>query len=122
MALKGPEHLQVRLPVIEALRVLGWVEHQMQWQPEWRVPTSPSEATKREGNHGFSGWPVDLVLFEDPEAPNDWQNVLAFFEFKEPNGNEGISQLETYLAREPRARFGVWSNGTASATVWKLPD
>lgn len=122
MALTGPEHVQVRLPVIEALRVLGWSDHQMQWNPEWRVPKAPSEATRREGNHGFSGWPVDLVLFEDPDAPADWQNVLALFEFKAPNGNEGISQLETYLAREPRARFGVWSNGTASATVWKLPD
>ncbi|WP_217582927.1 N-6 DNA methylase [Microbacterium sp. GbtcB4] len=122
MALTGPEHQQVRLPVIEALRVLGWVDHQMQWQPEWRVPKAPSEATKREGKHGFAGWPVDLVLFEDPEAPNDWQNVLAIFEFKEPNGNAGISQLETYLSREPRARFGVWSNGTSSAVVWKLPD
>lgn len=122
MALSGPEHTLVRLPVIEALRVLGWSDGQMQWQPEWRVPQSPSEASKREGRHGFTGWPVDLVLFEDSEAPGDWQNVLAIFEFKKPTVSEGISQLEIYLAREPRARFGVWSNGTASATVWKLPD
>lgn len=122
MALTGPEHTEARLPVIEALRVLGWTDTQMQWQPEWRVPQSPSEASKREGKHGFSGWPVDLVLFEDTDLPNDWQNVLGIFEFKKPSLDEGISQLEIYLAREPRARFGVWSNGTASATVWKLPD
>lgn len=122
MALTGPEHERARLPVIEALKVLGWSDRQMQWQPEWRVPQAPNEASKREGGHGFAGWPVDLVLFEDPDAPLDWQNVLALFEFKAPNLTEGISQLETYLAREPRARFGVWSNGTASATVWKLPD
>jgi predicted RNA methylase len=118
----GPEHTLARLPVIEALRVLGWTDTQMQWQPEWRVPQSPSEASKREGRHAFSGWPVDLVLFEDGEAPADWQNVLGIFEFKKPTIAEGISQLEIYLAREPRARFGVWSNGTASATVWKLAD
>ncbi|WP_431801173.1 HsdM family class I SAM-dependent methyltransferase [Microbacterium sp. bgisy203] len=122
MALTGPEHLQVRLPVAEALRVLGWDERQIQWQPEWRVPQSPSDAARREGGHGFSGWPVDLVLFEDTEAPTDWQNVLGLFEFKKPTLSEGVSQLEIYLAREPRARFGVWTNGTKSATVWKLPD
>lgn len=122
MALTGPEHEKVRLPIIAALRVLGWSERQLQWSPEWRVPQSPSEATKREGGHGFQGWPVDLVLFEDPEAPLDWQNVLGLFELKKPKMMEGISQLETYLGREARARFGVWSNGVESAIVWKLPD
>lgn len=122
MALSGPEHTLVRVPIIEALKVLGWTDHQMQWQPEWRVPKSPSEASRREGRHGFAGWPVDLVLFEDAEAPADWQNVLAIFELKAPTSKSGISQLETYLAREPRARFGVWSNGASTAFVWKLPD
>lgn len=122
MALSGPEHEQVRLPVIEALKVLGWTSRQMQWKPEWRVPSAPNEATKRESGRTFSGWPVDLVLFEDSDAATDWQNVLGLFEFKAPNLTKGVSQLEIYLAREPRARFGVWSNGTASAIVWKLPD
>ncbi len=48
--------------------------------------------------------------------------MLGLFEFKKPTLREGISQLEIYLAREPRARFGVWTNGVASATVYKLPD
>lgn len=122
MSLTGPEHLQARLPVIEALKVIGWTERQMQWKPEWRVPKSPSESAKREAQHSFAGWPVDLVLFEDPDAALDWQNILAIFEFKAPHIKEGVSQLETYLAREPRAKFGVWSNGSESATVWKLPD
>lgn len=122
MALSGPEHQNARLPVIAALKALGWTDRQIRWSPEWRVPQSPSEATRREGGHGFQGWPVDLALFEDPEAPLDWQNVLGLFEFKKPDMKDGISQLEIYLSREPRARFGVWSNGTASATVWKLPD
>ncbi|WP_262391253.1 class I SAM-dependent DNA methyltransferase, partial [Nocardiopsis sp. CNR-923] len=71
---------------------------------------------------GSPHWPVDLVLFEDPERPNDWQNVLGLFEFKKPTLNEGISQLEIYLTREPRARFGVWTNGKNSVTIYKLPD
>lgn len=122
MALAGPEHTKVRLPVIEALKVLGWDERQLKWQPEWRVPKSPHDAAKREGGHGFAHWPVDLVLFEDANAPLDWQNVLGIFEFKKPTLKEGVSQLEIYLAREPRARFGVWTNGTESATVYKLAD
>jgi type I restriction-modification system DNA methylase subunit len=122
MSLSGPEHQKVRLPVIQALKVLGWSESQLQWQPEWRVPKSPHDAAKREGNRGFSNWPVDLVVFQDEEMPNDWQNVLGIFEFKKPTLSEGVSQLEIYLAREPRARFGVWTNGTKSATVYKLPD
>ncbi|TPG14030.1 hypothetical protein EAH86_17650 [Pedococcus bigeumensis] len=65
---------------------------------------------------------MDLALFQDPEAANDWQNVLGIFEFKAPNLKAGISQLEIYLAREPRARFGVWTNGRDSCTVYKLPD
>ncbi|MBR7743744.1 N-6 DNA methylase [Phycicoccus sp. BSK3Z-2] len=122
MALSGPEHLKVRLPVIDALKTLGWEDGQLQWRPEWRVPQSPNEAAKREGGRSFSHWPVDLVVFKDPEMPADWQNVVGLFEFKKPTLNEGVSQLEIYLAREPRARFGVWTNGTKSATVYKLPD
>lgn len=94
----------------------------MQWKPEWRVPQTPSEATKREGGHSFKSWPVDLVLFDDPEQPSDWRNVLAVFEFKKPSMGQGINQLEIDLGLEPRARFGVWSNGTSTAIVWKLPD
>lgn len=122
MSSTGPEHRKTRAPVIEALRILGWTERQLKWQPEWRVPARPSEATKREGGHGFQGYPVDLALFEDADAPMDWRNVVGIFEFKEPTLDEGVSQLETYLALEPRARFGVWTNGTKTATVWKLPD
>jgi len=123
MATRGPEHEKTRLPVIEHLKVAGWLETQMQWDPEWRVPQSPSEAARREGgSKSFKGWPVDLVVFEDPAKPNDWQNVLGIFEFKAPDLKSGVSQLETTLARESRARFGVWTNGAKSVTVYKLPD
>lgn len=122
MAHKGPEHEEVRLPIIQALKTLGWSESQMQWQPEWRVPRIPSEGAKREEKKGFQGYPVDLALFEDTDRENDWQNLLGIVEFKEPKISTGISQLETYLGLEPRARFGVWTNGTRSAIVYKLAD
>lgn len=122
MALSGPEHTQVRLPIIEALKVAGWTASQMQWDPEWRVPKAPNEAKKREDRRSFDGWPVDLVLFQETDGANDWQNVLGIFEFKAPNQRAGLSQLETYLAREPRARFGMWTNGKTSAMLYKLPD
>ncbi|GAB3597335.1 putative type I restriction enzymeP M protein (plasmid) [Corynebacterium faecale] len=122
MALSGPEHTEVRLPIVAALEVAGWSKSQLQWQPEWRVPKSPSESQKRENGRSFDGWPVDLVLFQDTDQANDWQNVLGIFEFKAPDQNTGLSQLEIYLLREPRARFGVWTNGTSSAMLYKLPD
>lgn len=122
MALTGPEHLKVRLPVIERLKVAGWRASQMRWQPEWRVPKRPSEAKRREDGRSFGGWPVDLVLFQDTDGENDWQNVLGIFEFKAPTESAGLSQLEIYLGLEPRARFGVWTNGSRSAMLFKLPD
>ena len=121
MTLTGPEHNEVRLPIINQLKALGWDESQLQWKPEWRVPRTPHDAAKREGKHGFQYWPVDLVLFQNPEKPRNWENVLGIFEFKRPDLEEGISQLQIYLGLEPRARFGVWSNGKKSAVVYKLP-
>lgn len=122
MALTGPEHEKVRVPVVAALETVGWLHGQLQWQPEWRVPKSPSEAKKREDGRGFAGWPVDLAIFEDTDGQNDWQSIIGICEFKAPNERAGVSQLEIYLAREPRARFGLWTNGTTSALLYKLPD
>lgn len=122
MALTGPEHTQVRLPIVKGLEVLGWAPAQMQWEPEWRVPKAPSESKKREDGRSFDGWPVDLALFQDTDGKNDWQNIVGIVEFKAPDQKTGLSQLEIYLAREPRAKFGLWTNGKTSAIVYKLPD
>jgi predicted RNA methylase len=120
--LSGPEHQQVRLPVIEQLAEAGWDRAQLQWQPEWRVPQAPHDASKRESGVRFNGWPVDLVIFDDPNHAGDWQHLLAICEFKAPTLDEGISQLEIYLTREPRARMGFWTNGTEDVRVYKLAD
>lgn len=119
---RGPEHEKVRIPAVEELVKLGWQREQLQWAPEWRVPQSPHDAAKREDGVSFSSWPVDLVLFESADGVGDWQTVLGLFEFKEPSIDKGLSQLEIYLAREPRAKFGCWSNGSQTAVVYKLPD
>lgn len=117
-----PEHNLVRLPTIEKLALAGWDRGQLQYEPEWRVPKSPHDAAKREGGVGFSGWPVDLVIFDDPSTISQWEHVLAICEFKAPTLEEGVSQLEIYLAREPRARVGYWTNGATDIRVYKLPD
>jgi hypothetical protein len=120
--LSGPEHQRVRLPMIKALIESGWDQGQLRWKPEWRVPQSPHDAAKREGGKSFAGWPVDLVIFDDAQHVGDWEHVLAICEFKQPTLAEGVSQLEIYLAREPRARMGYWSNGSDDVRVYKLAD
>ncbi|MEU8815383.1 N-6 DNA methylase [Actinoplanes sp. NPDC048796] len=120
--LSGPEHQQVRLPIIEELAKAGWSRDQVRWQPEWRVPKSPHDAAQREGGKSFASWPVDLALFDDAAHVDDWQHVVVLFEFKAPQLEQGISQLEIYLAREPRAKLGYWTNGQENVRVYKLPD
>lgn len=117
-----PEHDRVRRPIIDQLIALGWAEGQLQWLPEWRVPTAPHEAALRDVGHKFDGWPVDLVIFDSEEGAGDWQHLLAIFEFKSPDKHGGRGQLETYLAREPRAKYGYWTNGSSSVAVFKLAD
>lgn len=119
---RGPEHTWVRKPIVERLVELGWSTAQLQWEPEWRVPKAPHEASKREGGKSFEGWPVDLVVFDSEVHVDQWEHVTAIFEFKAPDEEAGRSQLEIYLAREPRAKFGYWTNGTQSVAVFKLPD
>ncbi|MGH9304491.1 MAG: N-6 DNA methylase, partial [Acidimicrobiales bacterium] len=121
-ALSGPEHQKVRLPTINALIGIGWEAGQLQWAPEWRVPRSPHDASRREAGKPFEGWPVDLAIFDDVSHAGDWAHVLVICEFKQPTLDEGVSQLEIYLAREPRARMGYWSNGSQDVRVYRLAD
>jgi type I restriction enzyme M protein len=118
----GPENVEVRQPTIRRLVELGWTREQMQSRPEWQVPQSPSEAAKRDGGRSFQGYPVDLVLFDGEVGAGAWEHLLAIFEFKKPTLEEGRSQLELYLHKEPRAKFGYWTNGDATLAVYKLPD
>lgn len=121
------EHHLVRLPVLGRLLSLGWERGQIicpspeSDDTEWRVPKSPSEATNREANHKFQGFPVDIALFDDSDNAGEYEHIIGFIECKEPNKNEGVSQLKIYLGLEPHARMGIWTNGTEFIRVYKLP-
>ncbi|HEX6753258.1 MAG TPA: N-6 DNA methylase [Solirubrobacterales bacterium] len=62
------------------------------------------------------------MIFDSEEHAGEWEHVLAILEFKEPTLEQGQSQLEIYLSREPRAKYGYWTNGDKSVAVYKLPD
>ncbi|MBL8030826.1 MAG: N-6 DNA methylase [Candidatus Doudnabacteria bacterium] len=119
---KKPEHNLVRLPLVKRLVDSGWSEAQIQFQPEWAVPKSPSEASKREAGHRFLGFPVDIAIFDTEETLGQWEHVLIIFELKAPNKKEGRNQLEIYLSLEPRAKVGYWTNGTESLALYRRAD
>ena len=57
------EHTQTRLPLINELEKLGWDKNQIQFMPEWKVPKTPSDASKRESNQSFQGFSI-CISFE----------------------------------------------------------
>jgi type I restriction enzyme M protein len=120
--LKMPEHNLTRLPLIQKLIQAGWSDGQIQWQPEWKVPKSPSEAAKRESGQSYSGFPVDIVIFDEAKNKGNWQNILAIIETKAPDKKSGLSQLETYMCLEPRALIGFWTNGKEGVSLQRLPN
>jgi type I restriction enzyme M protein len=115
--LTGPEEA-VRQRVIKELKALGWKDTRLRWKPEWRVPDTPHDLTKRERGQRFKACGrADLVAFaDDSGAPHALQVI---FEFKEPTIDAGLGQLQRYLASEPVVRMGYWTNGTDSIAVYK---
>ena len=106
-----PEQQTVVGPLVEHLVRLGWRLDQMVFgKAEWRVPKSPSEATKREKNRSFAGFPVDIAVFDDPRTVADPRHLLFVIECKQPTETAGVSQLESYFVGEPHAQLGVWAN------------
>ena len=119
---KQPEHNLTRLPLVEKLMALGWHKEQIVFEPEWRVPKSPSEAAKREKGQSYSGFPVDIAIFDSPANVGNWEHVLIIVETKAPNETSGISQLEIYMGLEPRAVLGIWSNGTETSALYRTQN
>ena len=108
----------VRQRVIKELKKLGWKDDQLQWKPEWSVPATPHDLTKRERGQKYSSCGrVDLVAFADGSKEPHALQVL--FEFKEPTVKKGRDQLIRYLSSEPVVRMGYWTNGTDSLAVYK---
>lgn len=117
VANKTPEEA-VRQRVLAELRELGWKEAQLQWRPEWRVPATPHDLTKRERGQSFdSCGRADLAAFADESREPHALQVL--FEFKAPSISEGKDQLIRYLASEPVVRMGYWTNGPQSLAIYK---
>lgn len=109
---------QVRQRVIAELRGLGWPEHRLQWKPEWQVPDTPHDLTKRDRGQRYKACgSADLVAFADDSGAAHALQVM--FEFKAPDIDEGRTQLIRYLSNEPVARMGFWTNGAARLAVYK---
>ena len=122
MQSQGPENKFTRMPLIDKLVEMGWDINQMQFNPEWVVPKSPSEASKREKKTKFNGFPVDLVIFDDAANYGDYRHIAIIVETKKPKVGEGLNQLEIYLGLEPYAKMGIWTNGKDIATVHRAID
>ena len=57
-----PEQRDVVGPLVSQLVDAGWSLDQIIFgKSEWRIPKSPSEATKREKGTSFAGFPVDIA-------------------------------------------------------------
>lgn len=111
----------VRQEVLRNLRQRGWREEQIQWKPEWSVPDTPHDLTKRERGQKFAVCgSCDVVLFEDDSR--EWHALRVIFELKAPDINAGRSQLMRYLSNEPMAKMGYWSNGSRSLAIYKTVD
>lgn len=123
----GPEQALVVGPMIERLISYGWKLEQILFgKNEWKVPKTPSEASKREKGHGYDFFPVDIAVFENPEVCGDYRHLLFIIECKQPDIDVGLSQLETYLSLEPHVKLGVWTNSADDSAqnlfVYKSAD
>lgn len=108
----------VRQTTIKELVRLGWQHDHLLWKPEWQVPKTPHDLTKRERGQKFDACgSADLVAFAD--ASHEPHALQVVFEFKEPNVDAGREQLVRYLSSEPLAKMGYWTNGTESLAVYK---
>ena len=112
----GPEQRRVVGPLVARLVDIGWDLRQIVFgHGEWRVPKSPSEATKRERQNAFVGFPVDIAVFDDPDNTGDPRHLLFIIECKQPTDTAGVTQLESYFVGEPHVQLGVWANNPTRA-------
>lgn len=108
---EGPEQTLVVGPLVERLIVNGWAFEQIVFgKNEWKVPKTPSEASKREKGTSFDYFPVDIAVFDSPETCGDYRHILFVIECKQPDIDVGLQQLETYLSLEPHVKLGIWAN------------
>jgi len=121
------EQYDVVGPLVNLLVSRGWKVGQMIFgRTEWRIPKTPSEATKREKGQSFAGFPVDVAVFDGEVHRGDPNHLLFIVECKQPNEKAGVSQLESYFVGEPHASLGVWVNtpeaSAKGAFLYRSPD
>lgn len=108
----------VRQRVIAKLEALGWASDRLQWKPEWSIPSTPHDLSKRERGQKYAiAGSADLVAFADNSHQPYALQVI--FEFKAPDIKAGREQLMRYLSMEPMAKLGYWTNGSASLAIYK---
>jgi len=113
----APEE-KVRQQVIAELKKLGWKDSRLRSKPEWPIPDTPHDLTKRERGQKYKRCGTsDLVAFADDSGEPHALQVI--FEFKAPTIAKGRLQLMRYLASEPVARMGFWTNGSETLAVYK---
>jgi type I restriction enzyme M protein len=113
----GPEQSDVVGPIVRLLLAKGWELDQIRFgKEEWRVPKTPSEATRREKHQAFNGFPCDIAVFDSPKRRDDPHHLLMIIETKVPDETAGVSELERYISLEPYVRVGIWTN-TADPTT-----
>lgn len=82
----GPEQRLVVGPIVERLIGLGWEQKQIIFgKNEWKIPKTPSEASKREKNAAFDYFPVDVAVFDSVETTGDYRHLLFIIECKQPD-------------------------------------
>ena len=107
----GPEQQLVVGPLVQRLMKAGWDLDQMMFgKREWLVPTSPSEASKREKGKSYKGFPMDIAVFESNALRGDYKSLVFAVECKRPDETSGLEQLDIYLGREPHLALGIWAN------------
>lgn len=105
------EQREVAGPLVQLLVDSGWQLDQLVFgKKEWRVPKTPSEATKRERGNHYEGFPCDVAIFDAPERRGDPRHLIAIIETKVADEDAGVDQLESYMGLEPHVRLGIWTN------------
>lgn len=108
-----PEQKLVVGPLVEQLINGGWSLGQIIFgKNEWKIPQTPSEASKREKGVSFDYYPVDIAVFDSIANCGDYRHILFIIECKQPKIDVGLQQLETYLSLEPHAKLGIWANNS----------
>jgi hypothetical protein len=109
---------RVRQSVLKRLEGTGWAVDRLRWRPEWQIPATPHDLSKRErGQKYVSAGSADLVAFADSSQESYALQVI--FEFKAPDIQAGREQLIRYLSMEPMVKLGYWTNGTDTLAIYK---